>query len=135
MKNQVLTDYLFYLVPAAVIPLALHLLDNSASPGSLVKIGLLIPLCSLAMKGLAGFFPDENLAHRSMARMAEYAALQGLVLGAFMVILRDLIQTEQQSDLVALFLQLIVTAATMAGTSFVLALRARKRLKREEGLR
>ncbi|MFS2176744.1 hypothetical protein ACCC98_12390 [Rhizobium pisi] len=84
MKNQVLKDYLIFLVPAFVIPLGLYLTDETSSPTTLFKLGSLFPLFLLAMKGLAGFFPPENLRERSVARIAEYAILQGLVFAAFM---------------------------------------------------
>lgn len=60
MKSQVLKDYLVFLVPAFAVPLGLYLTDQTSSPTSLFKLGLLFPLFLLAMKGLAGFFPRES---------------------------------------------------------------------------
>ncbi|CCM76019.1 hypothetical protein [Rhizobium mesoamericanum] len=66
MESQVLKDYLIFLGPAVAIPLGLYLTDQTSSPTSLFKLGLLFPLFLLAMKGLAGFFPSDNLRERSV---------------------------------------------------------------------
>ena len=129
MKNQVLNDYLLYLAPAFVIPAFVYLLDNSISPQNLVKMGLLVPLFALAMKGVGGFFPPENLVHRSTSRMAENAVLQGLVFGAFMLFIRDLLEPEMHSDLSIMFRQFAVTTILMSGVNFALAFSARKKLQ------
>jgi hypothetical protein len=41
MRNQVLRDYLFHVVPAFVIPIGLYLSDKTLTPNALFKIGLL----------------------------------------------------------------------------------------------
>ncbi|RUM17726.1 hypothetical protein EFQ99_34090 [Rhizobium vallis] len=128
MKNQVLGDYLIFLVPAFVIPLGLYLTDETSSPTTLFKLGLLFPLFLLAMKGLAGFFPPENLRERSVARIAEYAILQGLVFAAFMSMFGGFMQPELQSSFLSTLGQFAFAAVPVAAFHFVSALNAQKKL-------
>ncbi|MBX5217411.1 MULTISPECIES: hypothetical protein [unclassified Rhizobium] len=129
MKNQVLKDYLIFLVPAFVIPLGLYLTDETTSPTTLFKLGLLFPLFLLAMKGLAGFFPPENLRDRSVARIAEYAILQGLVFAAFISMFGDFMQAELQSSFLSTLRQFAFAAVPVSVFHFVSALNAQKKLR------
>ncbi|WP_028746365.1 hypothetical protein [Rhizobium mesoamericanum] len=129
MKNQVLKDYLIFLVPAFVIPLGFYLTDETSSPTSLFKLGLLFPLFLLAMKGLAGFFPPENLRERSVTRIAEYAILQGLVFAAFMSMFGGFIQPELQSSFLSTLRQFAFAAVPVSAFHFVSALNAQKKLR------
>jgi len=129
VKNQVLRDYLFFLVPAFVIPLGLYLTEETSSLTSLFKVGLLFPLLLLAMKGLAGFFPPENLRERSVARIAEYAILQGLVFAAFMLMFGGFIQPELQSNFLSTLRQFAFGAVPVSAFHFVSALNEQKKLR------
>ena len=61
--------------------------------------------------------------------MAENAVLQGLVFGAFMLFIRDLLEPEMHSDLSIMFRQFAVTTILMSGVNFALAFSARKKLQ------
>jgi len=129
VKNQVLKDYLIFLVPAFVIPLGLYLTDETSSPTTLFKLGSLFPLFLLAMKGLAGFFPPENLRERSVARIAEYAILQGLVFAAFIVMFGGFIQPDLQPSFLSTLRGFAFGAVLMSAFNFVSALNAQKKLR------
>jgi hypothetical protein len=129
MQSQILKDYFFHLLPAVLVPLLIHAFDDSIPAVSLLKIGLMFPLVSLAMKGLAGFFPPENLKHRSLARMAEYAVLQGLVFAAFIVMIDGWLIPAQQSSLLAALRQFGIAALVMSAMNIWVARRAQKRLR------
>jgi hypothetical protein len=126
VRSQVLRDYLIFLVPAFVIPMGLYLTDETSSLTSLFKVGLLFPLMMLAMKGLTGFFPPENLRERSVARIAEYAILQGVVFAAFMVMFGDFMQPELQSSFLSTLRQFAIAALPVSAFNFATALRTKK---------
>jgi hypothetical protein len=129
MRSQVLRDYLIFLVPAFVIPLGLYLTDETSSLTSLFKVGLLFPLMMLAMKGLAGFFPPENLRERSVARIAEYAILQGVVFAAFMVLFGGFIQPELQPSFLSTLRQFAFGAVPVSAFNFITARNEQKKLR------
>lgn len=129
MRNQVLRDYLFHVVPAFVIPIGLYLSDKTLTPNALFKIGLLFPLLMLAMRGLTVFFPPENLRERSVGRTAEYAILQGLVFAAFMVMFGGFVEPELQSSFLSALRQFAIAALLISGFNFAMALHAQKKLR------
>jgi hypothetical protein len=133
MRNQVLANYLIHLVPAVLIPAFVYIFDPAVPPPNLLKLGLVFPLLVLAMRGLSWFFPKENLAHRPMGRMVEYAVLQGLVFAAFMLFLVDFAAPEPQSDLSDMLWQFAITAVVMAAANFGIAFYERRKLNAPGG--
>lgn len=129
MRNQVVRDYIFFLSPAVIFPMFLYLLGGYPTTVSLFKIGLLFPLLMLAMKGLATFFPAENLRGRSLGRMAEYAILQGLVFAGFMVLFGGIMQPDLQSTLPSALKPFAVAVLVMSPFNFFMAFQAQKKLR------
>ena len=129
MKNQVLKDYLFHLVPAVLFPTAMYLFDGTIPLPNLFRMGLLFPLLLLAMRGLTVFFPSENLRNRSTGRVAEYAILQGLVLAAFIVLFNGVMQPELQARLAPVLRQFAIAAVVFSTSNFGIALHARSKLR------
>lgn len=129
MKNQVLRDYLFHVLPAIGIPLLLYLSGENIPVPDLIKIGLLFPLFLLAMKGLTTYFPVANAKDRSIGRMAEFAILQGAVFASAMVLFNGFMHPHQQSDLFAIARQFALPAVFLAVVSFATAYYTRKKLR------
>ena len=128
MKSQILRNYLFHLLPAFLIPLLVYLDDMTIPLANLFEIGALVPLLLLATRGLATYFPKENLARRSTAHIVEHCVLQGLLMAATLIIVRDLSSSNAEPDLGRILRQLAISALvwTVAGVAF--ALYERKRL-------
>ena len=132
MSNQVVRGYLSHILPAALIPICLYFVDDGITVVNLFKIGLLFPVLILAMRGLAVYFPAENLPTRSVGRVAEYAVLQGLVFAAFMVLFRGLLEPDLQSDMLSAVKQFAITALVMSSFNFFTAIKAQKKLRAKE---
>ncbi|RWX79240.1 hypothetical protein EPK99_11825 [Neorhizobium lilium] len=131
MKGHFLRDYILFLAPAVILPVGLYLFDNSVPGANLFKIGLLLPLVMLAMKGLSGFFPEENLKERSIGRMVEYAVLQGAVAGAFLVVVASLSDPQMPISLSSDLRRFVIVIIFVSTPNFAMALHAQKKLQAE----
>jgi hypothetical protein len=129
MNNQILKNYLLHLLPAFILPLGLHLFDNSIPLVNLLKVGLIFPVLTLAFKGLTVYFPSANLKNRSIARTVEYAILQGFVFAAFVVVTTGFVEPGLQSSLPMTLRQFMIAVSVMSIFNFVAGLSQQKKLR------
>jgi hypothetical protein len=128
VKNQILGNYLFHLVPAILVPLLVYFDDRAIPLANLLKISFLFPLLLLAMRGLTTYFPKENRARRSTGHMAEYAILQGAVFAGAMVLYTGLSSWNPEPDLGRMLRQFFITATVWSVASFAFAFHDRQKL-------
>jgi hypothetical protein len=128
VRNQIIRNYLFHLLPAIVAPALVYLDDATIPLANLLKIGFLVPLFLLATRGLATYFPKENLARRSTVHIVEHVILQGLLMAAAIVLVTDLSSSNPEPDLGRMLRQFAISVTVWSVGSFAIAFYERKRL-------
>ncbi len=114
MRRHVFWRYCLCTASVFLIPAVLYWVDSTMPAADLLKIGILVAILMLAMRGLASFYPPANLRGRSLGRSAEYAVLQGLVFSAFMVLLTGIRSPALHDSLSSIALQFGVGTAVVA---------------------
>lgn len=114
MDAQSVRTGLFYVAPALLVPLALHLLDRAVPVTELIRLGLACPLLSLAYRGLSYHYPMVRRPDRSTGVLLERALLQGAVFGCFIVLTSAAVMPDLAPDVGAI-LRLFVKAALLVG--------------------
>ena len=134
--HATLREYCLYALIVIGMPVLLYFLGESIGeqikPIDAFKLSLLIGLSMLASRGLASYFPKENLATRSLSTLIEQHALLGLIFAAFITLLKEFTMTGPNQSDAKLLISFCISAVFFGGGLFGAALIERRSLNQSE---
>lgn len=128
-RSAFLKEYLRYLAPPVALMGLFYLLQPTIPAVNLFRAGLLYLLSLLAIQGLNGFFPYENLKDRPIGTMIECAILQGLTCSGGLMLFWDFLHPESQTGLASELRQFFLFGGCMAVAMFFTALWEQRKLR------